>query len=145
MINMLLKELASDKDVDWLDIFFALLLRYHNTDLYHGYSPNQLVFGRNKCWWNLPYDHPRMHEHFSTRLGLLKRRPSALLRNFRQIGWALPTRAEKNHKIWRKDTVFGSARAKLPRIKNPSSSPCGKVPLKLCVDSGGTVLRFVWM
>ena len=56
---MLRKELASDKDVDWLEILFALLRRYHNTELYHGYSPNQLVFGRNKCWWNLPYDHPR--------------------------------------------------------------------------------------
>ena len=54
MINMLRKELASDKDVDWLEILFALLRRYHNTELYHGYSPNQLVFGRNKCWWNLP-------------------------------------------------------------------------------------------
>ena len=59
IINMLRKELASDKDVDWLEILFALLRRYHNTELYHGYSPNQLVFGRNKCWWNLPYDHPR--------------------------------------------------------------------------------------
>ena len=45
--------------MDRLEILFALLRRYHNTELYHGYSPNQLVFGRNKCWWNLPYDHPR--------------------------------------------------------------------------------------
>ena len=59
IINMLRKERASDKDVDWLEILFALLRRYHNTELYHGYSPNQLVFGRNKCWWNLPYGHPR--------------------------------------------------------------------------------------
>ena len=36
-----------------------MLCWYHNTELYHGYSPNQLVFGQNKCWWNLPYDHPR--------------------------------------------------------------------------------------
>ena len=56
---MLRKKLASDKDVDWLEILFALLRRYHNTELYYGYSPNQLVFSRNKCWWNLPYDHPR--------------------------------------------------------------------------------------
>ena len=56
---MLRKELASDKDVDSLEILSALLRRYHNRELYHGYSPNQLVFGRNKCWWNLPYDHPR--------------------------------------------------------------------------------------
>ena len=56
---MLRKELASDKNVDWLEILFALLRRYPTTELYHGYSPNQLVFGRNKCWSNLPYDHPR--------------------------------------------------------------------------------------
>ena len=56
---MLRKELASNKDVDWLEILFALLRLYHNTELYHGYSPHQLVFGRNKCWWNIPYDHPR--------------------------------------------------------------------------------------
>ena len=59
IIDMLRKEIASDTDVDWLEISFALLRRYHNTELYHGYSPNQLVFGGNKCWWNLPYDHPR--------------------------------------------------------------------------------------
>ena len=56
---MLRKELASHKDVDWLEILFALLRRSYNTELYHGYSPYQLVFGRNKCWWNLTYDHPR--------------------------------------------------------------------------------------
>ena len=44
IINMLRKELASDKDVDWLEILFALLRRYHNTELYHGYSLNQIVF-----------------------------------------------------------------------------------------------------
>ena len=59
IINMLRKELASDKDVHWLEILFALLRRYHNTELYREYSPNQLVFGRNKCWWNLPYNRPR--------------------------------------------------------------------------------------
>ena len=51
---MLRKELASDKDVDCLEIPFVLLGRYHNTELYHGYSPNQLVLGRTKCKWNLP-------------------------------------------------------------------------------------------
>ena len=58
IINMLRKELAYDKDVHWLEFSFPLLRRYHNTELYHGYSPNQLVFGQNKCWWNLRYDHP---------------------------------------------------------------------------------------
>ena len=86
---MLRKELASDKDVDWLEILFALLRGYHNTELYHGYSPNQLVFGGNKCWWNLPYNHPQECKDasaFWTRFRLVKRRPSVLLRNFRQIG-----------------------------------------------------------
>ena len=55
---MLRKELASDRDVDWLEILFALRRRYHTTELYYGYSTNHLVLRRNKCWWNLPYDHP---------------------------------------------------------------------------------------
>ena len=42
---MLRKKIASDKDVDWLEILFALLRRYQNTELYHACSPNQLVFG----------------------------------------------------------------------------------------------------
>ena len=58
-MNMLPKELANDKDVHWLRIPFLLLCWYHNTELYHGYSPNQIIFGRNKCWWNLTYDHLR--------------------------------------------------------------------------------------
>ena len=45
----------------------------------------------------------------------------------------------------KKETVSGSARVKLPRMEIPSSSPCGKVPLKLCLESGRTVLQFVWM
>ena len=56
---MLGKELASEKDADRLEILFALLHRYHNTELYHGYSPNQLLFVLNKCGGNLAYNHPR--------------------------------------------------------------------------------------
>ena len=44
IINTLQKELATDNDVDCLEILFALLRRYHNTELYRGHSPNQLVF-----------------------------------------------------------------------------------------------------
>ena len=46
--NMLRKELASEKDFHWLKILFALLRRYHNTPLYRGLSPNEIVFGRTK-------------------------------------------------------------------------------------------------
>ena len=58
IFNVLRKELASDKDVDWLEILFALPCWYHTTEVYHRYSPNQLVFSRNKCWWNVPYINP---------------------------------------------------------------------------------------
>ena len=54
VINILRKELASDKDYHWYEVIFALLRRYHNTPLYHGLSPNQSVFGREKCWQNWP-------------------------------------------------------------------------------------------
>ena len=56
---MLRKELASEKDFHWLEVLFALLRRYHNTPLYHGLSPNEIVFGRKKCWWNMPLNNPR--------------------------------------------------------------------------------------
>ena len=59
LINMLRKELASEKDFHWLETLFALLCRYHNTPLYHGLSPNEIVFGRKKCWWNMPLNNPR--------------------------------------------------------------------------------------
>ena len=59
VINMLRKELASEKDFHWLEVLFALLRRYHNTPLYHGLSPNEIVFGRKKCWWNMPLNNSR--------------------------------------------------------------------------------------
>ena len=36
-----------------------MLRRYHNKPLYHGLSPNEIVFGRKKCWWNMPLNNPR--------------------------------------------------------------------------------------
>ena len=59
IINMLRKELASEKDFHWMEVLFALLRRYHNTPLYHGLSPNEIAFGRKKCWWNMPLNNPR--------------------------------------------------------------------------------------
>ena len=59
LINMLRKELASEKDFHSLEILFALLHRYHNTPVYHGLSPDEIVFGRMKCWWNMPLNNPR--------------------------------------------------------------------------------------
>ena len=145
---MLRKELASDKDVDWLEILFALLRRYHNTELYHGYSPNQLVFGRNKCWYNLPYDHPRECKDASAffdenQAG--EKEAKRLVEKF-QADWLSianqgrkePQGPDKGDRAWLRKT-------ELPRMETPSSSPCGKVRLKLCLESGRTVLRCVWM
>ena len=56
---MLRKELASEKDFHLLEIRSALLRRYHNTPLYHGLSPNEIVFGGKKWWWNMPLNNPR--------------------------------------------------------------------------------------
>ena len=58
--HMLHKELASEKKIHWLEIMFALLRRYLNTPLYHGLSPNEIVFGRKKCRWNMPLNNPRL-------------------------------------------------------------------------------------
>ena len=44
LINILRKELASEKDFHWLVILFALLRRYHNTLLDHDLSQNKIVF-----------------------------------------------------------------------------------------------------
>ena len=77
---MLCKELARNKDVDWLDIPFAPLRRYHNTELYHGYSPSQLfllvtsVGGTSRTI---------LLGIFLMTLRLVKKRPGPSLRDFR--------------------------------------------------------------
>ena len=70
---MLRKELASGKVFHWLEILFALLRRYHNTPLYHGVSSNEIVFGRKKCWWNMPLSNPRPYKDASLFLDEIKR------------------------------------------------------------------------
>ena len=55
---MLCKELASEKDLYWLEVLFALPRRYHNTSLYHGLSSREIVFGRKKCCRNMPMNTP---------------------------------------------------------------------------------------
>ena len=148
IINMLRKELTSDKDVDPLEIFFALLSRYHNTICTMG-TPRirlSLVVTRGGGTpRTIMHSNRRMHQHLLTVFRPMKKRPSASFKDFRQIGCALPTKAEENHRISKKETVCGSARAKLPRMETPSSSPCRKVLLKLCLESGRTLLRCVWM
>ena len=49
MMDLLRKKLASDKDVDWLEILLALLRRYHNTELYHGYSRSRGGLATGRC------------------------------------------------------------------------------------------------
>ena len=44
LINTLRKELAGERDFQWLVIRFALLCGCHNTPLYHGLSPNEIIF-----------------------------------------------------------------------------------------------------
>ena len=43
----------------------------------------------------------------------------------------MPTRAEKNHKISKKETVFRSARAKLPGMETPSFFPPWEGPFDI--------------
>ena len=59
LINLLRKELASERDFHWLEILFAWQRRYHITPLYHGVSRNEIVFVQKKCWWNMPLNNPR--------------------------------------------------------------------------------------
>ena len=59
LVRMLCKELASENDLHCLEIRFALLRRYHHTPLYHGLSPNELVFGLKNCWWSMLLNHRR--------------------------------------------------------------------------------------
>ena len=58
LINMLRAERASEKGFRWLETFFVLLCRYHNTPLYHGSSQNEIVFERRNSWWNMPLNNP---------------------------------------------------------------------------------------
>ena len=143
IINIRRKELASEKDVDWLEILFAWLHPYHNTELYHGYSPNQLVFGRDKCWWNLPYDHPRECKDASAFFAANEageKEAKRLVEKYQADWLSIANQGKKEP-----ETVFGFARAKLPGMETPNFSPYGKVPLKLCLESGRTFFRFAWM
>ena len=89
ILDMLLKKLASDKDVDWLEILFGLL-RFTTTQtcttgtrLISLFSVETSAGGSSST---IIHRNVRMHQHFSTRFRLVKRRPSASLRSFRQIG-----------------------------------------------------------
>ena len=58
-MNMLCNDLASENDFHWLETLFPLFRCYHNTPLYLGLSPNEIVFGRKKCWQIMPLNNPR--------------------------------------------------------------------------------------
>ena len=89
LINMLPKELASEKDLHWLEIPFALLRCYHNTPLYHGLSPNEIVFERKKCWWNMPLTNTRPCKDASLFMDEIQRAEKAVSKLFdkHQTDW----------------------------------------------------------
>ena len=148
IINMLRKELASEKDFHWLEVLFALLRRYHNTPLYHGLSPNEIVFGRKKCWWNMPLNNPRpckdaslfldgiqraektvsklidKHQAFCTERRLLwLARPSI---SIKLTGFGSRIKAEKTPTILKSMIEFGFENPKPPWAEMISFFPCGR-------------------
>ena len=148
IINMLRKKHATDKDVDWLEIFFALLRRYHNTQLYHGYSPNQLVFSRNKCCWNRPHDHPRNCEDasaFFDEIQAGEKEAKRLVEKFQEDwlgianqGRKEPQDLEKGDRVWlrKSETTQDGVSKLLPLLKGPFEivSRVRENSLKVCVD-----------
>ena len=144
---MLRKQLAKDKDVDRLEILFALLRRHHNTELYHGYSPKQLIFGRNKSWLNLRYNHPRECKDASALLDDIQAgetEAKCLIEKFQAHWFSIanqgrkePQDLEKTYRVWLR-------KSETTRVESPNFSPCGTVPVKLCPESKGTVFTFVW-
>ena len=121
---MLRKELASDKGVHWLEILLVLLRRCHNKELYHGCSPNHLVFGRNKCWWNLQYDHPQECKDASAFLDDIQageQEAKRLVEKFQadtlsiaNQGRKEPQDLEKRDRVWlRKSEITGDGDSKL--------------------------------
>ena len=149
IINMLRKELASDKDVDWLEILFALLRRYHNTELYHGYSPDRLVYSRNKCWSNLPYDHPRECKDASAFFDEIRageKEAKRLVEKF-QADWLSianqgrkePQDLEKGDRVWlRKSETTRDGDSKLLSLWNGPLEIVSRIReniFKVCVDA----------
>ena len=148
IINMLRKELASDKDVNWLEILFALLCWYHNTELYHECSPNQLVFGGNKCWWNLPYDHQRECKDaaaYFDEIQAAEKEAKRLVERF-QADWLSianqgrkePQDLEKGDRVWlrKRDSTQDGESKLLPLWEGPFEivSRVRENSVKVCVD-----------
>ena len=72
-----------------LEIFFALLRPATTQSCITGTHPISLFSVETSAGGTsrtIIHGNVRMHQHFSTRFRLGKRRPSDLLRNFRQIG-----------------------------------------------------------
>ena len=60
IINMLRKELASEKDFHWMEVSLPIASPLPHTRLcIMAFLQNEIVFGRKKCWWNMPLNNPR--------------------------------------------------------------------------------------
>ena len=117
IINMLRKVLASDKDDNWLEIFFVLIRRYRNTELYHGYLPNQLVFGSNKCWWNVLYNHPRECKEasaFSDDIQAAEREAKRLVEKFQADWLSIPNQERKKPQDAPQEQTYPGWRVEAP-------------------------------
>ena len=129
LINMLRKELASEKDFHWLEILFAMLRRYHNTPLYHGLSPNEIVFGRKKCWWNMPLNNPRPCKDASLFLDEVQRAEKTVskLIEKHQADWLwVQNQGRKTPTILKSMIEFGFENPKPPWTEMISFFPCGR-------------------
>ena len=110
LVNMLRKELAGEKDFHWLEILFALLRRYHNTPLYHGISPNEIVLRRKKCWWNMPLNNSRPCKDASLFLDeshQAGKTVSKIIDKHQADSLWFRIRAKKTHKILKWTMEFG--------------------------------------
>ena len=100
---MLRKEVASEKGFHWLEILFVLLRRYHNMPLYYGLSPNEIAFGRKKCWWNMPLKDSRPCKEASMFMDEIKRTETNVskLIDKHQADWLqVPNKDQKNPHIF---------------------------------------------
>ena len=94
-----------------------------------GYSPNQLVFGQNKCWWNLPYDHPRECKDasaFFDEFQAVEKEAKRLIEMF-QADWLSianqgrkePQDLEKGDRVWLRKRKYPGWRLQAPLWEGP--------------------------
>ena len=79
-----LRKLNAEEEINWVEALPLVLDRYHDVPGESGYSPYQILFGRDRCFGNLPYKVPKECEDaitFFQRMEIIDARVADILNN----------------------------------------------------------------